>query len=123
MTKYSSTKNPSRPNEYMKVRAFYDLGGESFIGNQKKRGLYLTFTLVERTRDETSTTESFSPMDDVNFTILIKELKRKSQKQMDKMVELFMAEEHHWFQEYKNYIDNNSHKINEMWEQLVKDMK
>ena len=72
-----------KENEYMALETRYQLGGQNWgTGDNEKRGIYLNFTkqTIEQRDGYTSTqTTLYAPG---NYKIFIKELSRKSDKQL-----------------------------------------
>ena len=69
---------------YMKIEIIYSLGGMNyFYGKSEPRGYSVAFTIVERGEDF----ERYAPMNDENFRIFAKEVKRKSSKTERELIE------------------------------------
>lgn len=71
-------------NNYLVLEVDYQLGGTNYGTYEKeKRGIYLDFTNKEIIKHDGYETSSFSLYGDGNCKVFVKELKRKSQKQLD----------------------------------------
>lgn len=78
-------------NKFSKIDVSYSLGGINYMtGDHNRRGIYIHFTIVERTERDGYTTESYGLFADGSFKILFEELKRKSQKKMDAAIDWVM---------------------------------
>ena len=67
-------------NKYLSIETTYQLGGTNYgTGQAEKRGIYLHFTTV----DIEENYRRFSLYGDGNCKVFVKELKRKSQKQLE----------------------------------------
>ena len=70
-------------NEYLAIETRYQLGGQNWgTGKSEKRGIYLNFTKQTITHSNGFTSTQTSLYAPGNYKIFIKELKRKSDKQM-----------------------------------------
>ena len=70
-------------NEYLALETRYQLGGQNWgTGNNEKRGIYLNFTKQTITHNDGFTSTQTSLYVLGNYKIFIKELTRKSDKQM-----------------------------------------
>ena len=66
------------------IEVGYELGGISyFTGNNSERGIYVYFKRMEIGNGF----RSFAPLNDSNFKVLAAELKRKSQKRIDMVID------------------------------------
>lgn len=65
-----------KENEFLEIEVTYQLGGN-------KRGIYLHFTNVTIKKENGYTSRRFQLYGDGNCRFFVKELKRKSQKQID----------------------------------------
>lgn len=71
---------------FSKIECNYLLGGMNyFTGDHERRGIFIHFTKVEKTKDS----ECFGLFNDFSYKIFVKELKRKSQKQIDNIWDKF----------------------------------
>lgn len=73
-----------KENEFLVLEVTYQLGGTNFATYKKEsRGIYLHFTNKTITQHDGYESSQFSLYGDGNCKVLVKELKRKSQKQLD----------------------------------------
>lgn len=94
---------------HAKISVDYRLGGLNyFSGRQEPRGIVVSFTTVEKE----GYSEKYTPMDSCNYRIFIKEMKRKSQKKIDKVCEIISQNSSELFD---FYIDGNKDMV---WENL-----
>ena len=98
-----------KENEYLALETRYQLGGQNWgTGNLEKRGIYLNFTkqTIEQRDGYTSTqTSLYAPG---NYKIFIKELTRKSDKQMTLFHEYIKSIKDDLFKAWK---DDNTEEI------------
>ena len=70
-------------NEYLALETRYQLGGQNWgTGNNEKRGIYLNFTIQTKTKRDGYVSTQTSLYAPGNYKIFIKELTRKSDKQL-----------------------------------------
>lgn len=73
-----------KENEFLVLEVTYQLGGANWgTGREEARGIYLHFTNKTITQHDGYESSQFSLYGDGNCKVLVKELKRKSQKQLD----------------------------------------
>jgi len=88
-----------KESEYAKIEVSYSLGGRDyFTGNNERRGIYVFFMTVEKSK----TGESYRPFASGNFKILAVELNRFSKKKMQAIVDWVRSNEEQLFQLYLN---------------------
>lgn len=99
------------PNEYIVIELTYKKDGfNSFLNENEKRGYYLYF-LVQKISGRT---REYTPLDDNNFKLLIKEVKRYSQKTMKQLEEKFTNNGDELFNIYKRYLNGERVSENEI---------
>lgn len=70
-------------NQYLALETRYQLGGQNWgTGNNEKRGIYLNFTKQTKIQRDGYTSVETSLYAPCNYKIFIKELTRKSDKQI-----------------------------------------
>lgn len=69
-------------NEYLALETRYKLGGNWGTGKSEKRGIYLNFTRQTKIQRDGYVSNKTSLYERGNYKIFIKELTRKSDKQM-----------------------------------------
>ena len=92
MRNYSITKTIEN-NKYMEIEVKYDEGSEVF---NNKRGYYIFFTRVTYENGF----KKFEPRSDTNYKICIKEVKRFSNKQMEKIIDYVNYNKDEFFEYY-----------------------
>lgn len=111
-------------NKYAKIELYYSLGGSDYATDRpRRRGLYIFFSIVEREVTPTHTTEKWVPMDDSNIRQFIKELKRKSQKQMEKFFEAVSEREDELFDEYLTWNDGLPNRLSSILDDIKEKIK
>jgi len=92
MRSYSITKK-IKDSEYMEIEVKYD-AGDGYMN--PRRGYYIYFTRVEYLNGF----KKFTPSDNTNFKIFIKEVKRYSYKQMKKIIAYLFDNREYFFEVY-----------------------
>ena len=82
-----------KDNKYMEIEIKYDEGSEVF---NSKRGYYVLFTQVTYENGF----RRFEPRSNINYKICVKETKRFSRKQMDKIISYIEDNKNEFFELY-----------------------
>lgn len=87
MKKYIEIKNPNKNVNCLKVEVYYDKGGFSYVSyTHKPRGYYISVVPVYRENKGSYIMESYVAF--TGYKQLLLEVKRQSQKQYEKAVEI-----------------------------------
>jgi len=109
---YREYNEETKQNRHMEIESKYDIGGQDYFSyKDKKRGLYLIFSLVTMTKRDGYTSVEFTPMANSNFRYFIKEMKRKSAKQEDKLNNWLKDNEDEIFNAYDLYLKGEDSDI------------
>lgn len=90
-------------NEFLVLETSYQLGGTNYsTGRSEKRGIYLHFTTKTIERKDGYSTSRFSLYGDGNCKVFVKELKRKSQKQLQLFHDYLYSNKDKFINAFKN---------------------
>lgn len=106
MSKLTLEIPKEKENEFLELEVTYQLGG-------RKRGIYLHFTNVTIKKENGYTSRTFQLYGDGNCRFFVKELTRKSQKQLDLFFKYLQITQ-------KEFIHAHSDENNEEIFELIK---
>ena len=76
----------AEPNNFIRLKVFYNAGGESYNGNSDDKSIGYTISYIKIIIDDGYTWEKFAPMEGRNFNLTMEKIARRNNKKLEALL-------------------------------------